>query len=1493
MGKQSGNSKIGAVLVVGGGIGGIQTALDLAESGYYVYLVEKSPSIGGVMSQLDKTFPTNDCSMCILSPKLVECGRHLNIELLTYSEVLDIKGEPGNFTASVRKKARFVDGTKCTGCGLCVEGCPIIMKNEYDQGLSKRKAIYTPFLQSVPNTYVIDKREERPCKAACKEACPIHMNVLGYIALIAEGKIKEAYELIRSTNPLPAVCGWVCYAPCEQACNRGQLDEPMAIRELKRFVTDQIDIDSLEVPDITRNGKKVAIVGSGPAGLAAAHDLALQGYEITIFEALSEPGGMLRFGIPEYRLPKDVLNKEIEYIKRLGVEVKVNAKIGGKIQLEELKGSYQAIFIATGAHESTKLNIPGEDSHGVIHAIDFLRDINMGRKVDIGKKVAVIGGGNTAIDASRVTRRLGAKVKVIYRRSRTEMPATPAEVKGAEEEGIELIFLTNPTKIITEDGKVSKMECIKMELGEPDASGRRRPIPIEGSEFVLEVDTVITALGQVPVLGFAKELGIEISGRGTISTDEALATNVEGIFAGGDVVTGPSIAIEAIAAGKKAALSIDEYLQGEPLSSKEDKRQPEELSAGEVSALKLRFPSENKMPMKELEPKERIKDFREIEQGYSVSEAKEEAGRCLAWQIEGCFECGECKTRCTAKAINYEMQDEYVDLNVGSVVFSTGYDLFDPSVQYELGYRKYPNVVTSIEFERILSATGPFQGTLLRLSDLTPPQKIAFIQCVGSRDPSHDRPYCSSVCCTYAIKEAIIAKEHSSIPLDITVFFMDIRTYGKDFDKYYERAKEESGIDFIRSKVYNIESADNTGDLVVKFAAEDGVVKTKKFNMVVLSVGFQSSPEFVELAKKVGIQINPYGFCQTKPFLPMETSKPGIFVCGALSAPKDIPETVMQASGAAGEISTLLAPARGTLTKTKEYPPERDISGEEPRVGVFICHCGINIGGYVNVPEVTEFAETLPNVAYAERNLFTCSQDTQEKIKKAIEEHKLNRVVVASCTPRTHEPMFRETIRETGLNPYLFEMANIRDQCSWVHMHEPEKATEKAKDLVRMAVAKARLIEPLKLVALPVNRRALVIGGGVAGMTSALTLAEQGFEVCLIERSNVLGGVARRIYYNLDGDDVQQFLDELINKVQEHPKIRVYTDTWIVDVHGYVGNFTTEIMRYRGRVVEKIDHGVTIIATGAEEHKTDEYLYGRDPRVLTQSELEEEIVKKSPDIVGCDNLVMIQCVGSRNDERPYCSRVCCNKAIKNALKLKELKPEMNIYILYRDVRTYGFYEQYYEEARQKGIVFLCYDLENKPRVRQIRKDSQFLLRVEVNDPVLGEDVAIDADILALSVAMVPSPEVSELAMLYKVPVNEDGFFLEAHVKLRPVDFATDGVFVCGLAHAPKSLEESIAQAKAAASRATIVLVKDAVIGEGIVASVDENLCSGCGVCEVVCPYGAIAVDRERGVSVVNEALCKGCGTCCAACPSGAVQQRGFTREEISAMLGAALAGARK
>jgi len=1489
MEKQSGNGKIGAVLVVGGGVGGIQAALDLAESGYYVYLVEKSPSIGGVMAQLDKTFPTNDCSMCILSPKLVEVASHQNVSLLTYTEIESINGEAGNFNVKLRKKATYVDWEKCTGCGVCSEWCPVVMKSEFNMGLGSRRAIYTPFPQAVPKKFVIDKEEEHLCHAACRDACPLHMNVPGYIKLIAEGQNEEAYKLIRATNPLPAICGRICYAPCQEACNRGQIDEPLAIRDLKRFVTDYTDVEKLESPTVESTGKKVAIIGAGPAGLVAAHDLALKGHKAVIFESLPKPGGMLQVGIPEYRLPKEVVRKEIEYITKLGVEIKTGVEVGKHISLGELRGEFNAIFIGVGAHQGMELRVPGENLPGVGQGVEFLRKVNLGEKIKVGRKVAIIGGGNTALDCARTAKRLGAEeVTILYRRTRAEMPASAEEITAAETEGIKIEFLVAPSRFIG-DKRLSKIELIRMKLGAPDASGRPRPVPIEGSEFQLPINTVIAALGQVAKTDFVKELGILLSQRGTIEVNPGTGvTNIEGVFAGGDVVTGPAYIVDAMAAGRRAARSIDAFLHGMPLPV-EEKSEPQKLTAEEIQRLKNRFGEHPQHKIEEI-PVEQRKGFEEVTLGYSVKEAHEEADRCLAGQVTGCIQCLECVDRCEAKAIDHSMKDTFEEVKVGAVIFSGGFECYNPSELYELGYGRLPNVVTSIEFERILSASGPFQGVLQRLSDGVPPQKIAFIQCVGSRDAKHNRPYCSSVCCTYAIKEAMIAKEHSTVPLDVTIFFMDLRTYGKDFDRYYERAKEESGIQFVRSKVYSIEAVDSTGDLVVKFTTEDGVTKTEKFSMAVLSVGFESSPELVKLAKKVGIQLNPYGFCQTKPFSPVETSKSGIFVCGAFSAPKDIPETVMQASGAAGEVSTFLASARNTLTKEKVYPPEKDVKGEEPRIGVFICHCGINIGGYVNVPDVTEFAKTLPNVVYAERNLFTCSQDTQERIKKVIEEYKLNRVIVASCTPRTHEPLFRETIRKAGLNPYLFEMANIRDQCSWVHMREPEKATEKAKDLVKMAVAKARLIEALQPLSLPVNRSALVIGGGVAGMTSALTLAEQGFEVYLIERGNVLGGVARRIHYNLDGEDVQEFLGRLIKQIQEHPKIRVYTDTWIVDVHGYVGNFTTEIMRYRGRVIEKIDHGVTIIATGAEEYKPDEYLYGRDPRVLTQLELEEEIVRENPDITNCDNLVMIQCVGCRNDERPYCSRVCCNEAIKNALELKEMKPEMNIYILYRDIRTYGFYEVYYEEARRKGIIFLHYDLEDKPRVSQERKGGQLLLRVQVKDKVLGDEVAIDADILALSVAMVSPPEVRELAMLYKVPVNEDGFFLEAHVKLRPVDFATEGVFVCGLAHAPKSLEESIAQAKAAASRATTILVKDAIIGEGIVASVNEALCSGCGVCEVLCPYGAIAVDQEKGVSVVNEALCKGCGTCCAACPSGAVQQRGFTRKEISAMLDAALAG---
>jgi heterodisulfide reductase subunit A len=1002
---REGNS-IGAVLIVGGGIGGIQAALDLAESGYKVYLVEKSPAIGGVMAQLDKTFPTNDCSICILSPKLVECGRHPNIELLSYSELLGVEGKPGDFKAVILKHARYVNESLCTGCGVCQEKCPWSTDSEFDQGLGRRKAIYVPYAQAIPNIPVIDR-----------ELC--------------------AY-------------------------------------------------------------------------------------------------------------------------------------------------------------------------------------------------------------------------------------------------------------------------------------------------------------------------------------------------------------------------------------------------------------------------------FRK--------------GTCRA-----------CEKFCPTGAIEFNQIDQKIELSVGAVILSLGFDEFDPTPLFNYGYKKYPNVVTSIEFERMLSASGPYRGELLRPSDKKPPRRIAWIQCIGSRDNKH--PYCSSVCCTYAIKEAIVAKEHVPSDLEETIFFMDMRTQGKDFDKFYERAKRE-GIDFVRTKVYQVQEVDGTGNLLIKYLGEDDKPSTCEFDLVVLSVGLQPSLGNVALAKKLGVQLDPYGFCHTQMFSPVETSRPGIFVCGAFQGPKDIPETVMQASSSAAKSASLLSQARNTLTTKKKCPQEKDVSEEEPRIGVFICHCGINIGGVVNVPEVAEYAKTLPNVVYAENNLYTCSQDTQERIKAMVKEHNLNRVVVAACSPRTHEPLFQETIREAGLNKYLFEMANIRDQCSWVHRDHPEEATQKARELVKGAVAKARLIQPLKELTIPVIAKGLIIGGGIAGMTTALELANQGFESFLIEKSDKLGGNAWRVHYTLDGKDIPELLNEMIEKVGQNELIHLYKNTEIKEVSGYIGNFKTRVS-IEGE--EKIlEHGVIIVATGGSEYQPSQYLYGENERVITQLELEEKLATGALKAGMFNNVVMIQCVGSRTEERPYCSKVCCSQAVKNALKIKEINPSANIYIYYKDMRTYGVKEELYRRARNLGVTFIRYTDENKP---EVTGDSE---RIEVKafDSVLNEDLLIKPDLVILSAGIVPNKDSEALAKMLKVPLNQDGFFLEAHVKLRPVDFATDGIFVAGLAHSPKPIEESISQALAAAGKAAIPLSKGLVSAEPIVSSVNDAKCFGCGLCELICPFAAIRLVPRDGVNKAETipASCKGCGLCAASCPKQAISMGHFRSEELTAQV---------
>ncbi len=1002
---------IGAAMVVGGGIGGIQSALDLANAGFFVYLVEKTPAIGGVMSALDKTFPTNDCSMCILSPKLVEVGRHRNIRLLTLSEVESVEGRAGNFTVTVRERPRYIDMEKCIACGKCAEKCPRKVKNEFNQGLGERKAAYVPYPQAVPLKYAID----------------------------------------------------------------------------------------------------------------AAH-------------------------------------------------------------------------------------------------------------------------------------------------------------------------------------------CIYFEKGK----------------------------------------------------------------------------------------------------------------------------------------------------------------------------CRACEKICPADAVDFKQTETLHRINVGAVILSPGFTPYSPAGVDRYGYGVLPNVVTSMEFERILSASGPFEGHLVRPSDHQEPHKIAWLQCIGSRDLREDaHGYCSGICCMAAIKEALVAKEHAGAGLDTAIFYMDMRTHGKGFEQTYNRAHEAAGVRFIRARVHSIEPSDNQ-DLKITCFLDSGELREETFNLVVLSIGLEISKETRLLAEKLGVDLDSDGFAATGGFSPVATSRPGIFAGGAFAGPKDIPQTVMEASAASAASAALLAGARNSLTLEKTYPEAMPVLGQAPRIGVFVCHCGTNIAGVVDVPSVRDYAETLPDVVFAANNLFTCSQDTQQTIRQAIQEHGLNRVVVAACTPRTHEPLFQETIQEAGLNPYLFEFANIRDQNAWVHQKNPEAATQKAKDLIRMAVAKAGLLEAIDPLKIPVNPAALVIGAGVAGMSAAVNLADQGFETWLIERETLLGGHARQVHQTWNGESVQPLLSRLIEKVEKHEAIHTLTGAEITAINGFMGNFSTTVQTPQG--LRTIDHGAVILATGGRPSQTTEYLYGQSERVTTWHELDHLFEQHPEKLASATGVAFIQCVGSREPERPYCSKICCTASVQGAIRLKETKPDLRVVILYRDIRTFGQREALYQKAREMGVLFIRYSASDKPVVEV---DADGGLLITVRDPVLDRRLQIPVDYLNLATAIVPTEGQKQIAQMLKVPLNDDGFYLEAHVKLRPVDFSTDGVFVCGLAHYPKPIEESVAQGQAAASRAAALLVKEAIDIAPIVSVVDEALCIGCGLCEASCSFGAIRLKKVIGKGYRAEnlsALCKGCGVCAAACPQQAIDMKHFREKQILAAL---------
>jgi len=884
-------------LVVGGGVAGIQAALDIANSGHEVVLVEREPSIGGHMIQLSETFPTLDCSQCILTPKMVDVARHPKIELMTYSEIDELSGFVGNFNVKIRKKSPMVDWVKCNGCGDCEAVCPVLVKNKFDIGLSERKAIYRPFPQAVPNRFTIDKRGESPCKFTCPAGVKAH----GYVRLVSQGKFEEALELEREDNPFASVCGRACTHPCETSCKRGEFDEPVAIKDIKRFLADYEK--EPKKPELPKQKKdKVAIIGSGPSGLSCAYQLARMGYPTEVFESLPVEGGMLVAGVPPFRLPREALKRDIDYIKNWGVKIKTNSLIKDPEKL--LKDGFKAVYIATGAWKERKLGIEGEDLKGVYYGIDFLSKVNLGEKVEIGDKVSVIGGGNSAIDAARTALRMGAKeVTIVYRRSRKEMPAIEEEIDEAEHEGIKIHYLATPVKFIGEKGKLTKMECIQMELGEPDASGRRRPVPKEGSEFIIEVDTVIPTIGQSPETSYLpKNSNVKLHPKWeSFEVDDLTKeTSVPGIFSGGDAVRGPDTIIWAVADGKEAAISIDRFIRGVDLKEgrgiKKEKVEDVTMPDG---------PKVQRVKPEQLPVDSRIKTFDEVTKVLTEEQVMKEAARCL--DCSGCSECGECAKVCDKQAIIYDLEDEIVEKEVGAVVVATGYDLYPILNMKEYGSGEIKDVIDGLAFERLLSASGPTGGEVKRPSDGKEPKEVVFVQCSGSRDPEHHKAYCSKVCCMYSTKHAMLYKHrvHDGQPY---IFYIDMRTGGKGYEEFYQRAAEEDKVIFLRGKVSKI-FQDNGKVIVWGSDTLTGKEVEVQADLVVLAMAMEPSKGTKNLVQKLKIGCSNDDFIgEAHPKLrPVESISAGFFLAGCAQAPKDIPEAVAQASGAAAKVVALFS----------------------------------------------------------------------------------------------------------------------------------------------------------------------------------------------------------------------------------------------------------------------------------------------------------------------------------------------------------------------------------------------------------------------------------------------------------------------------------------------------------------------------------------------------------------------------------------------------------
>ena len=1524
---QSGDAKaVGAVLVLGGGIAGMQASLDLANGGYKVYLVEKKSAIGGHMAKLDKTFPTNDCAMCTISPRLVEVGRHPNIELLPDSEVLGLEGKAGDFTATVRTRPRYIDLDRCNGCGKCAEVCPERLPNPFDEGLGERRAAYKLYPQATPDAFAIEKRGVAPCR----DACPAGQRAQGYISLLREGRIDEAYRAIKEDNPFPGICGRICDHRCETACSRGKVDEPVNIHGLKRFIADAFYAKPRAKPEPAprRYDERIAIIGAGPCGLTVAQDLCLEGYPVTVFEALPVAGGMLRFGVPDFRLPAAIVDREVQDIVDLGVDLRLGTPVESLDDL--LDEGYAAVLMAVGAHEGIRLPIPGGDLDGILINTRFLRDVRLAElgaegardpRPDIeGKRVLVVGGGDVAVDVARTAVRLGAgDVQMAVRGSGGKMPAKESEIARAREEGIRMHVGLNFLRVVDDGhGRAAGLECQRVERFETDETGRAVPLTVPDSEHVMAADVIVFSVGQRVGLAFIPDdAGVGVTRARTIAVDpDTFMTDRPGIFAAGDSISGTAFVIEAVAGGHRVAGAIHRHLRGEAMKTARPAGPPvAELSQKEIDArlLKGEIGYAPQTPMPEIAVADRAGNFTEIELGYSEQQAMAEAERCLSCGI--CSECLTCVEACGVDAIDHEMEESTRRIHVGAAILAPGFQPYRAELSEEFGLGRYPNVVTSLQFERLLSASGPTNGHVKRPSDDRTPKKIAFLQCVGSRDQTHD--YCSAVCCMYGTKQAIMAIEHEP-ETQAQVFMMDVRAFSKGYEAYYRRARDKYGIEYTRCRISSLKEDPATGDLMLRYvdrtppsSGGEGVparseVRDEAFDMVVLSVGMEVSEGVRDLGRKLGLELDDHGFCRTLQFDPVHTSRPGVYAVGPFREPKDIAESLIEAGAAAASAEGMLVGGRGTLTRAPAYAAERDVAGEDPKIAIFVCHCGTNIGGVVDVPGVACYARSLPGVVHAEESLYACSKDSIGHITERVKELEANRVVIAACTPLTHEPLFQDSIRAAGLNPYLFEMANIRNQCSWVHGRDPA-VTEKAKALVRMSAARARQLAPLETDKVPVGHSALVVGGGAAGMTAALELAAQNFPVHLVEKSDALGGNLRQLHFGIDDSGTstslplgadgrhlgpQDFLRQLLGEIEANPLVTVHLGTEVSGTAGFVGNFTSTLRPTDPEAPPfEASHGVSILATGGVEYRGDEYGYGASSHIVTQQEFEARLAGQGD--AGAEeaalprSVVMIQCVGPAEK---YCARVCCTSALKNALMLKRLSPETRVTILYRDIRVYGFKERLYTAARESGVLFVRYDETCKPEVR-VAEDG--VVAVKAWEEGLGRDIVLRPDLLVLSTPVVPSAATQELGRRLRLPTDADGFFLEAHIKLRPVDFLSEGVFMAGMAHYPKLLDEAIVHAKAAAARAAALLSQDAITTGGRVAAVDHTRCVACLTCLRTCPYGAarIAADLAgtggiAGAATIESALCRGCGLCAAACPAGAIELKHYTGAQVMAKVDA-------